>query len=92
MKRECTCAICGAKFIAGRKGALFCSKECRYQYQKVYNREWYHMHKKAVNERQNERRAEKRRCAKPDTIIAIGYAERQIANTLKMAGRVSTEL
>ena len=50
------------------------------------------MHKKAVNERQNERRAEKRRKAKPDTIIAVGYAERQIANTLKMAGRVSTEL
>ena len=29
---------------------------------------------------------------KPDTIIAIGYADRQREATLKMAGRVNTEL
>lgn len=92
MQRECTCAICESKFIAGRKGALFCSKECRYKHHKVYNLEWYHSHKGKVNERQNERRAEKRRKAKPDTIVAIGYAERQMANTLKMVGRVNAEL
>ena len=29
---------------------------------------------------------------KPDTIVAIGYAERQIASTLARAGKVKTEL
>ena len=29
---------------------------------------------------------------KQDTIIVAGYAERQIAATLKMAGKVNTEL
>jgi hypothetical protein len=29
---------------------------------------------------------------KPDTIVAIGYAERQMEATLKLAGRVKTEL
>lgn len=92
MQRECTCAMCGAKFIAKRKGALFCSKECRYKHHKVYNLEWYHSHKGKVNERQNERRAEKRRKVKPDTIVAVGYAERQMADSLAKAGKVRTEL
>ena len=92
MQRECTCAICGKKFIAGRKGALYCSKKCSYENHKRYNLEWYHAHKESCNEQQRERRAKKRRPKTEDTIIAIGYAERQIAETLKMAGKVNVEL
>lgn len=29
---------------------------------------------------------------KPDTIVAIGYAERQMAETLKMVSKINTEL
>lgn len=92
MQRECTCAICGKKFIAGRKGAKFCSKECSYEHHKAYVLEWYHEHKGQCNEKQRERRAKKKRTPKQDTIIAIGYAERQMAETLRMAGRVSVDL
>lgn len=92
MQRECTCAICGAKFVAGRKGALFCSKQCRYENHKRYSLEWYHAHKGLRDAQQKERRERERRKAKPDTIIAIGYAERQKEATLKMAGKVKVEL
>jgi len=92
MQRECTCAICGTKFVAGRKGALFCSKQCRYENHKIYQLEWYHANKGKVDEQQKERRAKKRRPKKEDTIIAIGYAERQMAETLKKAGKVNVNL
>lgn len=92
MQRECTCAICGTRFIAGRKGAMFCSQKCRYEHHKEYSLEWYHSHKPIINERQNERRAKKRRPKKEDTIVAIGYAERQMAKTLDMVGKINVEL
>ena len=92
MQRECTCAICGAKFVAGRKGALFCSKHCRYENHKRYSLEWYHAHKGLRDAQQRERRERERRKAKPDTIVAIGYAERQMADSLRKAGKVRTEL
>jgi Holliday junction resolvasome RuvABC DNA-binding subunit len=39
-----------------------------------------------------ERREAKRRKPKVDTIVAVGYAERQIADSLAKAGKVNTEL
>jgi hypothetical protein len=39
-----------------------------------------------------ERRERKRRKDSPDTIIAIGYADRQREQTLKMVGKVKVEL
>jgi len=51
-------------------------------------------HQEEINERGRMRRERKKRekARKPDTIIAIGYAERQIANSLKKAGKVKIEL
>ena len=49
-----------------------------------------------ANRRSNKKRKEERwkreHPTKPDTIVAIGYADRQMAASLKMAGKVKTEL
>ena len=49
-----------------------------------------------ANRRSNQKRKEERwreaHPTKPDTIVAIGYADRQIENSLKLAGKVRTEL
>lgn len=94
MQRECTCKICGKMFVANRKDARFCSKECSYEHHKAYVMEWNRKNRGRCNERQRERRAEKREAKKgrKDTIVAIGYADRQMAETLKMAGKVDINL
>ena len=78
------CAICGKTFIPRNKTQKSCgAPECV---------------KKWKNRRDNsKRRVYKKKpkiiyVPKPDTIVAIGYAERQMAETLKMAGKVRTEL
>lgn len=80
------CAICGKKFIPRSK----IQKTCGDPYCVV---KW-----------KNRRKDGRRRVykpkpkpediwqPKPDTIVAIGYAERQMAETLKMAGKVNTKL
>ena len=47
--------------------------------------------RRSMAKRRKEREMEKHP-PKPDTIVAIGYAERQREATLKLAGRVNTEL
>ena len=55
------------------------------QYQPLYNAE-----RRA--QRAEARLIRESRKAKNDTIIAIGYAERQMADSLRKAGKVRTEL
>lgn len=74
--------------------------ECKYKLKLEQQKEWYRSNytQALENKRNYERRmkaeyqADKPHEPKPDTIVAIGYAERQIAETLKMAGKVNIKL
>ena len=74
--------------------------DCKYKLKLEQQKEWYRSnYAHAIEERRNymrrirvENKLDKPHEPKSDTIIAINYAERQIAETLKMAGKVNTEL
>ena len=88
------CLICGKVFVPTRKNEILCSdpacKKARHR-QKI---EAYKPMRNAARKRQREeaRMLKESRKPKPDKIIAIGYADRQRAETLRMAGKVRTEL
>ena len=88
------CVICGKVFVPTRKNEILCSdpacKKARHR-QKI---ESYKPMRNAARKKKREeaRMIKERRKPKPDTIVAIGYADRQRAETLKMVGRVKVEL
>lgn len=94
------CIICGVEYIPRRSDQRTCgSKECLRERQKLNYREYRKTHYAALLESNRKSMAKKRKereqeknPPKPDTIVAIGYAERQREATLKMAGKVRTEL
>lgn len=93
------CIICGCTYIPGRKDQKTCgSKECMKERQRLNYLEYRQKNYERVlenNRRQlREKREAKRRAAamKEDTIVAIGYAERQVQRSLAMAGKVKVEL
>lgn len=94
------CIICGKEYIPRRSDQRTCgSEECMKERQKLNYREYRKTHYAALLETNRRSMAKKRKeremekhPPKPDTIVAIGYAERQREATLKMAGRVNTEL
>ena len=94
------CIICGVEYIPRRSDQRTCGcKECMKERQKLNYREYRRTHYAALLETNRRSMAKKRkeremekRPQKKDTIVAIGYAERQREATLKMAGRVNTEL
>ena len=94
------CIICGKEYIPKRSDQRTCgSDECMRARQRLNYLEYRRKNYAAVLETNRrcmaKRREERMRSQdppKPDTIVAIGYAERQMAETLKRAGRVKTEL
>ena len=93
------CIICGKEYIPRRSDQRTCgSEECMKQRQKLNWLEYREKNYAAVleNNRRSmkKRREEKKRKSmqKLDGIVAIGYADRQRAETLSMVGRVKTEL
>lgn len=94
------CIICGKEYIPKRSDQRTCgSDECMRARQRLnyleYRRKNYaavlETNRRCMAKRREERMREKDP-PKQDTIVAIGYAERQREATLKMAGRVKTEL
>lgn len=94
------CIICGAEYIPRRSDQRTCGcKECMKARQRLNYLE-YRKHNYAALLETNRRSMAKKRKEreqenqppKEDTIVAIGYADRQRAETLKLAGRVNTEL
>ena len=85
MEQEKRCDICGKTFIARNRRQHVCFRiDCRRA---------YHNKTSADYRKRNPLNHFDIDCyepyvAKPDTIVAIGYAERQMAETLKMAGKV----
>lgn len=95
------CCICGAVFIPRRRNVVACDNpECKRKAKLKRQKIWYRNNYAAAQEgRRNymrrireENKLEGPHVRKPDTIVAIGYAERQIAATLEKAGKVRTEL
>lgn len=91
------CEICGREYIPRRSDQRCClSPECTRERQKRNQAEYRKRNYARVLENNRrtmrERRERKRRKDNPDTIIAIGYADRQREQTLKMVGKVKVEL
>lgn len=94
------CIICGKEYIPRRSDQRTCaSEECKKARQRLNWNEYRKNHYESVlanNRRYMAKRREERKWEanppKPDTIVAIGYADRQREATLKMVGKVKTEL
>ena len=91
------CEICGRMYKPSRKDQRTCaSEECTRERRRIYALKLsgegvYKARKLEYMRRRRERTSEVNQ-PKPDTIIAIGYAERQREQTLNMVGRVKVEL
>ena len=94
------CIICGKEYIPRRSDQRTCgSDECMKARQRLNYLEYRKTHYAALLESNRKSMAKKRRereiekqPPKKDTIIAIGYADRQREATLRMAGKINTEL
>ena len=94
------CIICGVEYIPRRSDQRTCgSKECKKARQRLNYLEYRKENYAAVlatNRRSmaksREEKKHKENTPKKDTIVAIGYAERQREATLRLAGKVRTEL
>jgi Bacteriophage Lambda NinG protein. len=93
------CEICGKEFVPRRRDQRCClAPECTKERQRRTQREYRKRNYAKVLENNRKtmkarREREKRKKeSKKDTIVAIGYADRQRAETLAMAGKVRTEL
>lgn len=96
-----TCAVCGTVFIPERANVKTCDNpKCKKQRQRQQQRDWYKANYASAQERRRdqakrikeENKVDEPHQPKPDTIVAIGYADRQRQETLKMAGRINTKL
>ena len=94
------CIICGKEYIPRRSDQRTCgSDECMkarqrlnyLEYRKTHYAALLETNRRCMAKRRKEREMEKHP-PKKDTIVAIGYAERQREKTLAMAGKVRTEL
>ncbi len=100
---ETPCPICGKMFKPKRSNQRTCGAiKCKNRMQAEFRKEWEKSHRESINERKRRYRAEEAAAEavlveepKPkhkSNIVAIGYAERQIAKSLELAGKVRTEL
>ena len=94
------CIICGVEYIPRRSDQRTCgSAECMkarqrlnyLEYRKTHYAALLESNRKSMAKKRKEREMEKHP-PKKDTIVAIGYADRQREATLRMAGKVRTEL
>lgn len=93
------CEFCGKEYIPRSKRQRTCgSAECQHKRQRMNWKDYQMRHYGEILEGNRRcmarKRAEQRaaEAAKRDTIIAIGYAERQMAKSLEMAGKVKVDL
>ena len=94
------CIICGKEYIPRRSDQRCClAPECTKERQRLNQIEYRRTHYASVLESNRKsmarRRAEKYLAEHPpkeDTIVAIGYADRQREQTLRMVGKVKVTL
>lgn len=83
--------MCGCMFVPVRKNSRTCQLDsCRSEWRRVQKRTYVKDSIAGVLKEQQQYRTGRER--KPDTIIAIGYADRQKARTLEMAGKIKVTL
>lgn len=93
--KENYCVICGRAFVPARGNQVTCNApSCKRERHRRQSLKWHDENRDAVREsnRNYMRRVREEAPVKEDTIVAIGYAERQIAATLERVGKVKTEL
>ena len=88
------CEMCGKLYKPGRFdqrtcGSVECVRERKRRSAIQYQNAEYRERKREFMRRKRDPGAYE---TKPDTIIGEGYAERQMEQTLKMVGKVNTEL
>lgn len=89
------CEICGRMYVPKRFDQRTCaSVECVRERKRLYAIKKLHEGAYRARKREYMRQSRTPEPYKPkeDTIVAIGYAERQIARSLELAGKVRTEL
>ena len=91
------CTICGKEYIPFRCNQKTCGDpKCRRANSNIARKEYVKKNYATIREGNRDymrrKRDEQKWTPKPDTIVAEGYAERQMAASLKMAGKVRTEL
>ena len=89
------CEICGRLYKPSRKDQRTCaSVECVRERKRVYalKKSAEGVYRARKREYMKRQRTPEPYQPKQDTIVAIGYADRQMAETLRKAGRVKTEL
>ena len=86
------CELCGEEFKCTHGRQHICP-ECREVVYRNKNRKLPRQYGNPTNVEKYEREMMERYAARfKDTIVAIGYADRQRAQTLEMVGKVRTEL
>lgn len=89
------CVVCGKTYLPRQKNQKSCGDpECKKEVSRMAMRRYREENYAWVMEQRRIGMRKKREAKepKPDTIIAIGYAERQMAASLEKAGKVKTEL
>lgn len=88
------CEICGRTYKPARKDQRTCaSEECTRERKRLYAIRKLHEGEYRARKRDYMRRKRAQEPQKKkDTIVAIGYADRQRANTLAMVGKIKVEL
>jgi len=101
---ERACVICGKMFKPKRCTARTCgSSRCRSRLAAEQRKEWAKVNQAAIRDRKRNYKPprhpdecyelpEEPKPRRKSDIVAIGYAERQIAKSLELAGKVKTEL
>ena len=94
MREWKNCEICGEPFLSRDSRQRTCgSPECRHTLHRQTQKAYEESHPRRNSERYKKMRIEtERKAKKHDSIIGEGYAERQIADSLRLAGRINTEL
>ena len=92
MREPKACEICGEMFTPRDSRQRACaSEECKRLLHRKIQREYEKTHPKRNSNRYKKMKFEQR-VKHEDTIIGEGYAERQIADSLRIAGKVRVEL
>ena len=87
------CEICGRMYKPSRIDQRTCaSVECTRERKRLYLAKKQDVYRARKREYMRRKREPEVYIPKPDTIVAIGYADRQMEQTLKMVGRVKVEL
>ena len=89
------CEICGRMYTPGRIDQRTCASAERVRERKrlcASKKQGEGVYKARKREYMRRKRTPEPHKPKPDTIVAIGYADRQRHQTLNMVGRVKPEL